>query len=75
MPKKAPTTPIKPLKARGWLVCDDCHVTAEFHSLGDPVKDGGWPLHRCGYDIRPFARWVENDPRRNPITYTPEGNT
>jgi hypothetical protein len=70
MTKKA-TPPIKPMKLRGWLVCDDCTVVAEFHSLGEgPGADGGWPMHRCGYDIRPFTEWRDTNPHREPI-YTP----
>jgi hypothetical protein len=68
--KNAP--PIKPYKVRGWLFCDQCHVTAEFQSLGEgPTADGGWPLHRCGYDIRPFTGWSDRNPKRDQ-TYTPE---
>jgi hypothetical protein len=63
MPKKA-TPPSKPFKARGWLVCDTCAVTVEYHSLGEgPTADGGWPLHRCGYDVRPFTTWTADDPK------------
>jgi len=73
MPKKA-TPPPKAMKVRGWLVCKDCHVTAEFHSLGSATKDGGWPMHRCGYDIKPFTRWTDRNPRHG-CTYTPEETT
>ena len=72
MPKKAKTPDPKALKVRGWLVCKHCKTTAEFHSLGSAAKDGGWPLHRCGYDVKPFTRWTDRNPNRDTCTYAPE---
>jgi hypothetical protein len=75
MPKKATPPPDRPLKMRGWLVCKDCSTTAEFHSLGSAAKDGGWPMHRCGYDVKPFTRWTDKNPRHDTCTYVPEPET
>jgi len=71
MPKKATPSPTRPIKQRGWLVCSNCRVTAEYHSLGQgPAMDGGWPMHRCGYDVKPFSEWTTDDPK--PPIYTPD---
>lgn len=75
--KKKKAAPVaRPLKIRGWLICSKCSVTAEFHGLGKgAAMDGGWPMHRCGYDIAPFTRWTERNPRHGGCTYTPEETT
>ena len=71
MPKKATPTSTRPIKLRGWLTCSNCRVTAEFHSLGQgAAMDGGWPMHRCGYDVRPFTTWTVEDPK--PPIYKPQ---
>lgn len=63
---KSPTAPFsKPFKVRGWLICSECSATPEFGSLGNgPAADGGWPMHRCGYEIRPFTSWTPDNPKR-----------
>ena len=59
-------------RVAGYLNCDTCERCIPYTGFGSAEADGGWPLHRCGREIRPFDRWTLDDP--NPeMSLAPNG--
>ena len=65
--------PENPLSARPrrknlMLVCSKCSKRVPVQAHEDPNEGDGWPLHRCGLDVRPFDSAVPDD-RPMPTKY------
>ena len=54
-PILSPTMPpVVPRKMVVTLSCSLCRVSVPTQVYLDPELGDGWPLHRCGLDVRPF---------------------
>ena len=63
--KKAPLPPSPGKKQWGYLVCETCKRAVGYQGTTVPIPGSeGWPLHRCGLEVRSFDRFVLEDPFR-----------
>ena len=73
MPKRKAMPPPPRMAHRiraGDLVCDRCTRTAPYRGM--PQMDMSTaPLHRCGFDARPFHHWQAEDPNHIPLPTKP----
>ena len=49
-------------------MCSKCSKRVPVQAFEDPNVGDGWPLHRCGLDVRPFDSAVLDD-RPMPTKY------
>ena len=48
--------PIKVTRRNMILSCTQCSREVSVFAFEDKNHSEGWPLHRCGHDIRPFDK-------------------
>ena len=57
---------IKP--AQGYLCCDTCGSVVAYRGFSVPTLKDPWPMHRCGFQVRPFDKFSLTDPSREPLS-------
>ena len=50
----------------GFLTCDTCERVVPYTGFADSALGDGWPMHRCRREVRPFDRWLKDDPTAPP---------
>lgn len=56
---------VKP--TQGYLSCDTCGTAVLYRGYPVPTAKDPWPMHRCGWDVRPFDKFTLEDPTFRPI--------
>ena len=51
----------RPRRKNLLLVCSKCSKKVPAQVYEDPDEGEGWPLHRCGHDIKPFDKAIPDD--------------